>query len=145
MAVKLHPAGLRQAKDLIAQGRAVRDERDDWSEHQPTAEEENAFIRRHGYAEYGRWHLGIDAARAEDTKARYKFPYGDFRRVHRCAVISAESRAGRNKYLDIDRAAHELHELMDAGAVRPPSRTPARTRRAPRGSAPRPSRSARDR
>jgi hypothetical protein len=144
MAAKLHAAGSRQARELIAQGKSVRDERDDWSEHQPTAQQENEFIRRHGYAEYGRWHLGIDETHGEETKGRYKFPYGDFRRVHRCALISAESRAGRNKYLDIEEAAHALHQMIDAG-VRRPSRTPARTRAAPRGSAPRPSRSARDR
>lgn len=29
------------------------------------------------------WHLGVDDEASEHTKARYKFPYGDFARVHR--------------------------------------------------------------
>jgi hypothetical protein len=38
--------------------------------------------------------LGIDTQHPEDTKGRYKFPFGDFNRVHRCAALSAEG-AGR--------------------------------------------------
>jgi hypothetical protein len=29
----------------------VRDERDDWSEHQPSAAQQNAFIEEHGFGE----------------------------------------------------------------------------------------------
>ena len=49
----------------------------------------------------------------EDTKGRYKFPFGDFKRVHRCAVLSAESRAGQYKHHDIELAAAHLHEMID--------------------------------
>ena len=66
------------AKTLVERGRVVVDGRDAWSEHQPSAAEENEFIRRHGWEEYGRWHLGLDDEAREETKARYKFPYGDF-------------------------------------------------------------------
>jgi hypothetical protein len=41
-------------------------------------QQENDFIREHGYGEYAKWHLGIDDAEAQDTKRRYRFPYGDF-------------------------------------------------------------------
>jgi hypothetical protein len=54
--------------------------RDDWSEHRPTADEENAFIERHGYAETGKWRLGINDEKGEQTKGRYEFPYGDSRK-----------------------------------------------------------------
>lgn len=73
----------------------MRDNRDDWSEHQPSAAEENEFIEQHGWTEYGRWHLGVDDDADEQTKSRYKFPYGDFKKVHRCAILAAESRAGQ--------------------------------------------------
>jgi hypothetical protein len=56
---------------------------------------------------------GVDDEAAEDTKGRYKFPYSDFEKVHRCALLSAESRAGRNKYFDIEKAAHELHQRIE--------------------------------
>jgi hypothetical protein len=116
MSVKLHESAYRQARKLVTEGRAVRDDRDAWSEHQPSTAEENEFIRVHGMAEYGRWHLGIDDAKPVDTKGRYKFPYGDFRNVHRCALISAESRAGQYKHFDIETAVHRLHQLLDKPA-----------------------------
>jgi hypothetical protein len=132
MAVTLHRSALTHARNLIKQGKAVRDERDAWSEHQPSAAKENEFIRRNGWREYGQWHLGVDTVADEETKARYKFPYGDFSKVHRCAVISAESRAGQYKYLDIERAAAQLLRLLDAGSKRraPVRKTATRRRRA---------------
>jgi hypothetical protein len=33
--------------------------------------------------------------------------------VHRCAVLSAESRAGQYKHNDIELAAAHLHEVID--------------------------------
>ena len=114
MAVKLHNPGYDHAKQLVADGRVVLDERDDWSEHQPSAAEENAFIDAHGYAAYGRWHLAIDDERPPDTKGRYKFPYGDFSDAHRCAVLAAESRAGQRKYTDVELAAAHVHGMLEA-------------------------------
>jgi hypothetical protein len=114
MSAKLYQKGYDHARTLVEQGSVVRDQRDDWSEHKPSAEDENELIRREGLDEYARWHLGIDQHESAETKARYKFPYGDFKKVHRCAVISAESRAGQYKYLDIEQAAKRLLELIDA-------------------------------
>jgi hypothetical protein len=113
MAEKLNHAGFEFAKALVHKGRVVQDERDDWSEHQPSTEKENEFIRLHGFAEYAKWHLGMDDEKSEGTKARYKFPYGDFEKVHRCGVLSAESRAGQYKHFDIEGAAATLHGLID--------------------------------
>jgi len=116
MAVKLNRRAYDHAKQLVADGRVVLDERDDWSEHQPTARDENAFIESHGYGEYAKWHLGIDDEMGDETKARYKFPYGDFERVHRCGVLAAESRAGQRKYADIESAAAHLHGMLEGVA-----------------------------
>jgi hypothetical protein len=113
MAVKLNQSALNYAKKLINSGRVVPDEHGDWSEHQPSTKQENEFIEQHGYAEYAQWHLGIDTDGKDETKAKYKFPYGDFHDIHRCAVLSAESRAGQNKYRDIQDAAAELHVMID--------------------------------
>ena len=114
MAVKLHSRAYDHAKELVSKGQVVIDERDAWSEHQPSAEQENRFIEEHGYGAYARWHLGVDDEEGEDTKAHYKFPYGDFEKVHRCAVLSAESRAGQRKYYDIELATAHLHGMLDA-------------------------------
>jgi hypothetical protein len=114
MSATLHRKGYEHARELIEHGRVVRDQRDDWSEHQPSAEDENEFIRRHGLEEFGKWHLGVDPKESAETKGHYKFPYGDFKKVHRCALISAESRAGQYKYLDIEKAAKDLLTKIDA-------------------------------
>jgi hypothetical protein len=113
MAVKLNRRGYQHARELVAAGKIVRDERDAWSEHQPSTQKENEFIRTHGFREYGKWYLGIDDGQEENTKRRYKFPYSDFHKVHRCGVITAESRAGQYKYYDIEKAAAHLHEMID--------------------------------
>jgi hypothetical protein len=111
--VKLNRTAYDHAQDLIRSGHRVLDERDDWSEHQPSAAEENEFITEHGWGAYGRWHLGVDEEKRKETKAHYKFPYGDFKDVHRCAVLAAESRAGQRKYSDIELAAAHLHGMLD--------------------------------
>lgn len=113
MAVKLNRTGFEFGKKLVSEGMIVRDERDAWSEDQPSADEENAFIREYGFEAYAIWHLGIEEKDPEDTKRRYKFPFGNFKRVHRCAVLSAESRAGEYKYMDIELAAAHLHGMLD--------------------------------
>jgi hypothetical protein len=113
MAVRLNKNAFEHAKTLVSEGRVVLDERDAWSEHQPSTQEENDFIKAHGFAAYGKWHLGIDDQQNENTKKRYKFPYGDFQKVHRCAVLSAESRAGQYKHLDIEHAIAHLHGMIE--------------------------------
>jgi hypothetical protein len=114
MTVKLNDKAFDHARTLIKEGRYVADERDAWSEHQPTAEQENRFIEEHGFAEYARWYLGVDPDVPEDTKGRYKFPYGDFEKVHRCGLLAAESRAGQRKYTDIELAVAHLHGMIEA-------------------------------
>ncbi|WP_055492345.1 hypothetical protein [Streptomyces sp. TP-A0356] len=113
MTVKLNAKAFDHAKKLIEDDRIVLDDRDEWSEHQPSAAAENAYIEKHGLDEYARWYLGIDDAMGEDTKGRYKFPYGDFERLHRCGVLSAEVRAAQQKYTDIEQAAAHLHGMLD--------------------------------
>ena len=111
--VKLNESAFAYAKELIAQGHLVADKRNAWGDHHPTAEDENEFIRAHGFAEYGEWHLGIDESHAEGTKARYKFPFGDFKNIHRCALLAVRSRAHQYGYSDIENAAIQLLEMID--------------------------------
>lgn len=74
---------------------------------------ENEFIRAHGFAEYGKWHLGIDETHAEGTKARYKFPFGDFMNLHRSGLLAVKNRAHQFGYADIEKAAIQLLEMID--------------------------------
>jgi hypothetical protein len=114
VAVKLNKKALDQATRMIKANDVTRDERDDWSEHAPSTEKENQFIKSKDWNAYALWHLGVDEAKSEETKGRYSFPYGDFSRVHRCAVISLESRAAQNDHDDIAKAAKDLLERIDA-------------------------------
>jgi hypothetical protein len=113
MAVKLNERAFEHAKRLINDGRFVFDDRDAWSEHQPATADENRFIEEHGWDAYGLWHLGVDDEAKADTKGHYKFPYGDFDKVHRCGLLAAESRAGQRKYFDIERAVAHLHGMVE--------------------------------
>ncbi len=85
----------------------------DWGESQPNAEAENAFLEKHSWEEYGDWHLGLTEGANDDTKARYAFVYGDFRRVHRMGLIACQFRAAEWQHKDIELAAHELLQLLD--------------------------------
>ena len=122
MTVKLNNRAYDYAKGLIQEGKFVFDERDAWSEHQPSAQKENEVLQEHGFAEYGKWYLGINDERRENTKGHYEFPYGDFKNVHRCGVLTAESRAGQYKHYDIENAAAHLHGMIDAKREHKPSR-----------------------
>jgi len=60
------------ATNLIEQGKFVFDEKDMWSEHQPSAQDENEYLQAHGFGEYGKWYLGIETEEDEENKGRYK-------------------------------------------------------------------------
>ena len=113
MTVRLNRAALEHARNLVEQGKAVHDERDAWSEDAPSTEQQNEFIEKHGWDEYALWHLGVDEEKSEETKGRFSFPYGDFAKVHRCAVISLESRAAQNDHDDIAKASKRLLQQID--------------------------------
>lgn len=112
--VKLNEDSLHFAEELIERGHFVSDKKNTWNEHQSSAEDENEFIRQHGFAEYAKWHLGIDARHAENTKARYKFPYGDFKGVHWCALLAIKSRAHQYGDSEIENAAVHLLEMIQS-------------------------------
>ena len=114
MATKLNRKALEHARSLVKKGKVERDVRDDWSEHAPSTDEENSFIDKHGFDEFAKWHLGVDAEKSEGTKGSVSFPFGDFRKVHRCAIISLESRAAQYDHDDISKAAKKLLEEIDA-------------------------------
>ena len=114
MTISLNRDALTHAEKLIERGDVVRDERDDWSEHAPSADDENRMIDRDGWNDYAEWYLGIDRSESDETKGRFSFPMGDFRKIHRCAIISLESRAAQHDHDEIARAAKRLLETIDA-------------------------------
>lgn len=114
-AVNLNRNAFEYAQELITQGHMIVDGKGGWHEHQPSPARENEFIREHGFEEYAKWHLGIDERHAENTKARYKFPYGDFKNVHRSALLAAKDRARQHSYSEIKDAAVQLLEMISPG------------------------------
>lgn len=85
----------------------------DWGAAQPSADDENAYLERHTWDEYGAWHLGLTVGANDETKARHGFVFGDFRRVHRSGLIACVYRAGEWRHKEIELAAHELLQHLD--------------------------------
>jgi hypothetical protein len=108
---KVNKTAVAQARKLIDAG--TYDADTEWSEAAPTADDENAEIDKHGYEGYGAWHLAVDPDASEETKGRYKFPYGDFSKVNRAALIHAKQRAAQNDHDEIEKAADELLRRLD--------------------------------
>ena len=96
------------ARELIIQGRFVADKKGAWSTDHPTRSQETAFIRAKSFSEYARWYLASDERHSANSKARYKFPFGDFERVHRCGLLAVKARAREFGYRDIEAAADQL-------------------------------------
>ena len=109
---EVNPAAVAKAARLIDARQYVLVS--DWGRVQPRAAEENAFLGSHSWEEYAEWHLGLTAGASDGTKARYAFVYGDFRRVHRMGLIACHYRAAEWRHKDIELAAHELLQRLDA-------------------------------
>ena len=86
----------------------------DWGDVQPKAAAENDVLETHSWDEYGEWHLGLTEGAPDETKARHAFVYGDFRRLHRTGLIACHYRAAEWRHKEIELAAHELLQLLDA-------------------------------
>ena len=110
--IELNPIAFTFAAQLIKEGQLVGDGKGAWTKHRPSADEENALIRLQGFAEYAKWHLGIDRRFPENSKRRYKFPYGDFKNVHRCGLLAVKARARQYGYTEIENAAEELQRAL---------------------------------
>jgi hypothetical protein len=107
----VNTAAVAQARRLIDSRQYVLDS--DWGEVQPRAADENAFLESHSFDEYAAWHLGLTDGATDETKARYAFGYGDFRRVHRTGLIACVYRAAEWRHKDVELAAHELLQHLD--------------------------------
>ena len=85
----------------------------DWGDQQPNAGVENAFLESHSWEEYADWHLGLTEGARDETKARYGFVYGDFRRVHRSGLIACLYRAAEWRHREVMQAAYDLLWHLD--------------------------------
>jgi len=108
---RVNRRAVAHAKNLIDAGRYVAES--DWGEAQPRADDENAFLERHSWDEYGTWHLGLTQGANDETKARYGFVFGDFKRIHRSGIIACHFRAAEYHHKDVELAAHRLLQYLD--------------------------------
>jgi hypothetical protein len=119
------PAGYRQRmasytlnKDAVAHARHLIEARQyvldsDWGIAQPRADAQNAYLDRHSWDDYARWHLGLTDGAQDETKARHAFIYGDLRRLHRSGLIACVYRASEWRHKDVELAAHDLLQYLD--------------------------------
>ncbi|MGI8457074.1 MAG: hypothetical protein ACR2LI_03025 [Propionibacteriaceae bacterium] len=111
---EVNPAGVARARQLIEAKQYVLDS--DWGDVATSAADENAYLERHGWDAYAEWFLGLTVGANDETKARYAFGYGDLRRVHRSGLIACVYRAAQWRHKQVELAAHELLQQLDATA-----------------------------
>jgi hypothetical protein len=107
----VNPRAVARAEQLIRARQYVLDS--DWGEAQPRADDENSYLEGHSWEDYAEWHLGLTEGATDQTKARYGFVYGDFRRLHRTGLIACHYRAAEWRHKEIELAAHELLQHLD--------------------------------
>ena len=109
---KVNKRAVAKAKELIDARRYVLRSR--WADVQPRADDQNAYLESHSWDEYAEWHLALTDGAKDETKARYAFVFGDFRRVHRMGIIACYYRAAEWRHIEVYRAAHDLLQYLDA-------------------------------
>ena len=110
----VNPDAVAHARRLIDARQYVLDS--DWGDVQPDAEAQNAYLEKHSFEDYARWHLGLTAGANDETKARHAFVYGDLRRVHRSGLVACVYRASEWRHKQVELAAHDLLQRLDQRA-----------------------------
>jgi len=110
----LNKKAVANIRNLIEARQYVLDS--DWGEVQPKADDENAYLAKHDWDDYAGWHLGLTDGATDETKGRYAFVVGDFKRVHRSGIIASHYRAAEWRHKAIELAAHELLQVLDKKA-----------------------------
>lgn len=108
---RVNDAAVKQAKALIDDGKY--DDETEWSDAAPDAGDSNREIDKESFDEFAKWHLAVDPDATEGTKKSVAFPYGDFKKVNRAALIHAKQRASQNGHDAIEKAADEVLSYLD--------------------------------
>ncbi len=108
---RVNDGAVKHARKLIDSG--TYDDTTEWSDAAPSADDANKEIDEESFDRFAEWHLGINPDASEGTKGRYAFPYGDFAKVNRAALIHAKQRAAQNNHDEIEKAADDLLQRLD--------------------------------
>jgi hypothetical protein len=109
---RVNDEAVKHARKLIDDGQY--DDTTEWSKAAPSADDANKEIDKESFADFTRWHLAENPDASEGTKGRYAFPYGDFKKVNRAALIHAKQRASQNDHDAVEKAADELLQYLDS-------------------------------
>ncbi|WP_232663947.1 hypothetical protein [Pseudonocardia sp. TRM90224] len=109
---RVNDRAVKHARKLIDAGDF--DDTTEWSDAAPSAADANKEIDDDGFDDFAEWHLGIDPDASEGTKGRFAFPYGDFSKVNRAALIHGKQRAAQNDHAAVEKAADELLQYLDS-------------------------------
>lgn len=103
-------ANVTKAKSLINSGKI--DSTSSWSF---SAADGDKLLGANGddWANYEKWFLVQDTSATDETKERYKYPYGKNGKVYRSALRAIASRAATAGLQDVSDTASELIKLMD--------------------------------
>jgi hypothetical protein len=107
----VNPGAVKRAQERIDARQYVLDS--NWGDAAPNADAENRYLESHSWDEYAEWHLGLTEGAGHETKARYAFVMGDFKRIHRTALIACVYRASEWRHKKVELAAHELLQRLD--------------------------------
>ena len=107
---KLNNKGYDNASSLIEDDKV--DKNSDWSF---SSEDGNALLGEDGddWENYAKWFLLVNEDANEDTKDRYKFPFGKEGKVYRSGLTAIRQRAGQFGYDDVFEAAGKLIDKID--------------------------------
>jgi len=107
---KLNSKGYDNAKSLVEGDNINKDS--DWSF---SSEDGNALLGEDGddWENYAKWFLLENEDANEDTKERYKFPFGKEGKIYRSSLSAIRQRASQFGYDDVFEAAGKLIDMID--------------------------------
>jgi len=107
---RLNSKGYDHATTLVEGDNVNKD-----SEWSFTSEDGNALLGEDGddWDNYAKWFLLVDEDAKEETKGRYKFPFGKDGKIYRKALTAIRQRAAQFDYVDVFEAAGKLIDMID--------------------------------
>jgi len=107
---KIRRASVTKCKSLITQDKL--DQTSSWSF---SAADENKLLGADGedWNNFASWHMVENTNAEENTKARYKYPYGKNGKVYRSALRAIASRAGQQGFSELSDLASSLIKSID--------------------------------
>lgn len=110
MAVNVNKSGQAYAKSLIKAGKVNNGP---WSF---SGADGNALLGDAGddWANFAKYHLAEDTDATENTKARYKYPFGKAGELYSRALVAIKGRSTQQGETDINNAAQELWDMLMA-------------------------------